>query len=79
MKAPPILPTIEGKPVGMIKGLKNAGRFVGVSKRCIEYWIAAGRLKVIRHSKRCIFVRPSDLLHAVEEIGADYAAKNGLE
>ena len=79
MKSPPILPTVSGQPVGMIAGMKPAARFVGVSARTLFDWIAEGRLKVIRHSKRKLFFRPSDLVRACEEIGAEYAAKHGVE
>ena len=72
-RKPPAAPA----SVGMFGNMKQAAAYISVSRRTLFNWISEGRLKVIRHSKRKIFIRPSDLLKAVEEIGADYSAKNG--
>ena len=69
-------PHVILQPVGMISGMKNAARYVGVSARTLFNWIEDGRVKVIRHSKRKLFFRPTDLVKAVEQIGEDYAARH---
>ena len=64
------------KAVGMISGMRNAAAYVGVSPRRLWDWIQDGKVRVIRHSQRKCFFRPSDLLKAVEEIGAEYEARH---
>jgi excisionase family DNA binding protein len=50
--------------------LGEAADSVGCSRRFLEKQIAAGRLKVIRLSPRCVRIRPEDL--------ADYLNRNAV-
>jgi excisionase family DNA binding protein len=50
--------------------LGEAARRVGCSRRFLEKQIAAGRLKTIRLSPRCVRIRPEDL--------ADYLERNAV-
>ena len=46
--------------------LGEAAHRVGCSRRFLEKQIAAGRLRCIRLSPRCVRVRPEDLAHYLE-------------
>ncbi len=61
---------------GMISGMKNAAKYVGVSPRLLFTWVSQGHVKCYRHSKRKLFFRPSDLIRAVEQLSASYEARS---
>jgi excisionase family DNA binding protein len=50
--------------------LGEVGHRVGCSRRFLEKQIAAGRLRCIRLSPRCVRIRPEDL--------ADYLERNAV-
>ena len=50
--------------------LGEAASRVGCSRRFLEKQIAAGRLKVIRLSPRCVRIRPQDLAAYLERYAA---------
>lgn len=46
--------------------LQEAARRVSCSRRFLEKQIAAGRLRAIRITKRCVRIRPEDLAEFLE-------------
>ena len=46
--------------------LGEAARKLSCSRRFLEKQVAAGRLRVVRLSSRCVRVRPSDLANYLE-------------
>ena len=66
------MPTIKSKilPAGEIEHnalqLGEAARKLSCSRRFLEKQIAAGRLRVVCLSSRCVRVRPTDLAHYLE-------------
>jgi excisionase family DNA binding protein len=62
--------TARASPTDRLSSVAEVARYCGVAERTVRSWIAAGELRVLHLSPRCVRIEPAALERFLREAAA---------